>query len=88
MEIKMGTKGYKSTEFYLALAAVVIGALMASGVFPADSLWCKLMGVAAACLAALGYTGARLMLKKEKLKADAIVASATASVPGATPPNP
>ena len=73
--------GYRTTEFYLALAAMLVGALMAAGVFPADSPWLKGLGVAASVLGALGYTVQRGMLKASGNKAAAIVAVASVAPP-------
>lgn len=56
--------GYKTTEFWLTLAACVVGALAASGVFPDESLGMKITGLAMTTLAALGYTTSRFMVKK------------------------
>lgn len=56
--------GFKTTEFWLSCAAVLIGAVTASGVIPAGSVWERVIGLVVAGLAALGYTGARLALKK------------------------
>ena len=56
--------GYKTTEFWLSLAAVAVGAVASSGVIPADSVWERIVGLVVAALAAIGYTGARLALKK------------------------
>ena len=55
--------GWKTTEFWLSLAATALGAAVASGMIPADSVWMKVAGVAAAMLASLGYTGARALCK-------------------------
>jgi|TARA_R100001530_G_scaffold65763_2_gene47080 hypothetical protein len=57
--------GIKTTEFWLAAAATVVGGLMASGVIAEDSSLAKVIGIAASALVALGYTGARLALKKK-----------------------
>jgi len=57
--------GIKTTEFWLAAAATVIGGLMASGVIAEDSSLAKVIGIAASALVALAYTGARLALKKK-----------------------
>ena len=57
--------GIKTTEFWLAAAATVVGGLMASGVIAEDSGLAKVIGIAASALVALGYTGARLALKKK-----------------------
>jgi hypothetical protein len=56
--------GYKTTEFWLAFVAMVIGAAFASGIFPAESAGDKVLGLAATVLTALGYTVSRTMVKK------------------------
>ena len=56
--------GYKTTEFWISLAAVIICSVVASGIVPADSVWERIIGLVVSALAALGYTGARLYIKK------------------------
>ena len=56
--------GYKTTEFWLSLVAVALGAVAASGVIPAESAWERVVGLIVSALAAIGYTGARLAVKK------------------------
>ena len=56
--------GYKTTEFWLSLAAAVLGATLASGVLPAGSVWLKICGVGAMALASLGYSLSRGAAKK------------------------
>tara|TARA_R100000152_G_C6780123_1_gene212518 strand:- start:2351 stop:2611 length:261 start_codon:yes stop_codon:yes gene_type:complete len=56
--------GYKSTEFYMSMAAVVIGAVASSGLLEEDGALTKIVGIVMAALVALGYTGSRLTLKK------------------------
>jgi len=56
--------GYKSTEFYMSLIAVVIGAVASSGVLEGSDGLTKVVGLIMAALVALGYTGSRLTLKK------------------------
>jgi hypothetical protein len=58
------TPGYKTTEFWLSLAAMVVGAALASGVFPSESGMEKILGLAATILAQLGYTVSRTLVKK------------------------
>ena len=58
--------GYKTTEFWLALAATAIGAVVAADVVPVDSAWAQVIAIASSALVALGYTGARLALKKQE----------------------
>lgn len=56
--------GYKTTEFWMSLAAVALGAVQASGLVPGESAWGQMLGTAVVALVSLGYTGARLNLKK------------------------
>ena len=56
--------GYKSTEFYMSMAAVVVGAVASSGVLEEGSALTKVVGLVMAALVALGYTGSRMTLKK------------------------
>lgn len=46
---------YKTTEFWLSLASVIVGGLVASGAFASGGLADKAIAGAAALLAALGY---------------------------------
>ena len=57
--------GFKTTEFWMSAAAVVMGAIMASGAFDLGGTSAQIVGLVEAALVALGYTGARLTLKKE-----------------------
>lgn len=51
-----GKPAYRQTEFWLSVAAVVVGALLASGAFPTDGAALKVIGMVASLLAAAGYT--------------------------------
>ena len=53
--------GIKTTEFWLSLAAVVVGATVV--VVPEGSIWAKALGVALAALSSLGYSALRSGLK-------------------------
>lgn len=55
--------GWVSSELWLSMAAVVVGAVLSSGILPEDSPWIKVLGIVAAVLASLGYTWARTALK-------------------------
>ena len=56
--------GYKTTEFWMSLIAVVLGALVASGTFTLEGTAAQVVGLVQSALVALGYTGARLTLKR------------------------
>lgn len=59
----MEKPGYKTSEFWLTLAVVLLGALMASGALGEESTIMKAAGMAMATLKALGYTAARARVK-------------------------
>ena len=71
--------GYKSTEFWLSTAAVILGVFVSSGILGADSPVSKIIGMAISTLAALGYTGARAIVKSGEAKARAIEAGIKAN---------
>ena len=52
-------KGYKTTEFWLSLAATLVGALLASGAVADGSVWAQGLGAISSVLGALGYTYVR-----------------------------
>ncbi len=56
--------GFKTTEFWMSAIAVILGALVASGAFTLEGTAAQVVGLVEAALVALGYTGARLTLKK------------------------
>lgn len=56
--------GWKTTEFLLSTAAMVVGTLLASGVLAEGGLAARIAGAAMTVLAALGYTYNRTQLKK------------------------
>lgn len=58
---KDGKAAWRTTEFWMAVAASLIGLAGASGMFPEGGMAAKVIGLAAAGLAALGY-GARHVL--------------------------
>ena len=55
--------GYKTTEFWLSLCAVGLGAVIGSGVVPTDGPWVQGVALLNTALVAMGYTGSRLTLK-------------------------
>tara|TARA_R100001244_G_scaffold63675_1_gene52816 strand:- start:396 stop:596 length:201 start_codon:yes stop_codon:yes gene_type:complete len=65
MTTKKEKPGYKTTEFYLSLGAMVVGALVASDVFSEGSTGMKIAALVSSALVAMGYTGARMQIKKD-----------------------
>ena len=61
---KPPTKGIKTSEFWLSVGAMVIGALVASDVFADGSTGMKITALVSSALVAMGYTGARMNIKK------------------------
>ena len=55
--------GFKTTEFWLSLAAVGLGAVIGSGAIPTDGPWVQIVALLNTALVAMGYTGSRLTLK-------------------------
>jgi len=56
--------GYKTTEFWLSLAAMILGALFASGAISSGGTTDKIAGLVATILGSLGYTVSRTLVKK------------------------
>lgn len=65
-------KGYKTTEFWLGLAAMLLGVVYASGAVTNEHAL-QLMGIAASVLGSLGYTVARTVAKKSAAESAAVV---------------
>lgn len=55
--------GYKTTEFWLKLIAMVLTACYASGLIPTQGKVAAIVAIVATMLGALGYTVARTMAK-------------------------
>lgn len=55
--------GYKTTEFWLKLAAIAMTALFASGAIPTTGTAATMTAIIATMLGALGYTVSRTMVK-------------------------
>ena len=55
--------GYKTTEFWLALGAAALGAIIAPGIVPTEGPWVQGAAVVEMALVAMGYTGARMNIK-------------------------
>ena len=61
----MKKSGYKTTEFWLSSAAAIFGIIIASGAVNPDGAgsWDKVVGMATATLAAMGYSYSRASVK-------------------------
>jgi len=55
--------GYKTTEFWMSMIAIALGAVVASGAIEIEGASAQIVGLVESALVALGYTGARLTLK-------------------------
>jgi hypothetical protein len=55
--------GYKTSEFWLSVAASLVGFLYASGIISNGSAYDKVLAVAAMALTALGYSVSRGIAK-------------------------
>ncbi len=64
--------GYKTSEFYLGLAAVLLSTLFAGGVFTSNTAL-SIAGMAASVLTALGYKVSRTVVKTAAVKAMAVM---------------
>lgn len=56
--------GYKTTEFWMSLVAVILGALYSSGVIVEGTAVDKWIGVAVIVLTTMGYQVSRSIAKK------------------------
>jgi len=56
--------GYKTTEFWITVVAVITGLLAASGLIAEGTAGAKVIGVIIEALAAMGYTIGRSIAKK------------------------
>jgi hypothetical protein len=61
-------KGWQTSEFWMNLAAVVVAYLMSTDIGEPNSLLSRALIAVAAALAALGYTGSRAVVKRERLR--------------------
>jgi len=78
--------GYKTTEFWLSLLAVLMGAVVASGVIPPQGPWSQVFGLLTSLLTAAGYTASRGFTKSTELKSSAIVEAHTVQANAAVNP--
>lgn len=66
------TPGYKTSEFWISLVTMLLGAVLASGIIGEGSQWERIIGAAVQVLAALGYTVPRAQLKKAQQIREAV----------------
>ena len=59
--------GIKTTEFILTLLAILIAAVLGSGLLEDTHVATKIVSIAGAILAALGYTAGRSSVKRIEL---------------------
>lgn len=64
--------GFRTTEFWLTLAAMVVGSIYASGAVESDSAL-RILGLVSSVLGALGYTVSRGMVKQTNAQANAVI---------------
>jgi drug/metabolite transporter (DMT)-like permease len=67
--------GYKTSEFWLSLICIVIGALIAGDFVGAESMGGKVLAFAASAFTALGYSVSRGIVKKAETLTEAIEAN-------------
>ena len=60
MDVKTG---WKTTEFWLALLAIIVGEAVAVDIIPTEGSWLKLAGLVTGVLAAIGYAHVRAKVK-------------------------
>lgn len=68
--------GWKTSEAWISLLVIVIGALPSTGLLDNSPLLSKIVGMAIAALAALNYTAQRTSLKRAYLSSRAAVVTA------------
>jgi uncharacterized membrane protein YcaP (DUF421 family) len=62
--------GVATSEFYVSLAVIVLGAILSSGLFTPESTVSQVIGAILAAAGALGYTVSRAMVKSAAKKAE------------------
>ena len=64
------SKGWRTSEFWLSLAAILCGALIAGDVVSESSTTGKAIGAVISVLGALGYTASRTAVKINTVRYD------------------
>lgn len=67
---KVNISGWRTSEFWLSMIAIITSALILAEVFPNDGIIGKLLLVASIVLSSLGYTVARAYTKVGVLKSN------------------
>lgn len=65
--------GYKTTEMWLTLLAILAASLLGSGLLVPQSSLAKVVSLVATVLAALGYTASRTAVKRAAIEAGPVV---------------
>ena len=74
----MKKEGYKTSEFWMSLAAILVGMMLSSGAV-SNALALQVLGGAATMLTALGYQVSRSYVKASETRSDALVEAAKAA---------
>lgn len=82
----MEKPGWKTTEFWLTLAAVVVGTLLATGVWGEGDTAYTVLAFIASALTALGYTHGRSKLKTAEVLSPRGIGTSPAQDTTADPP--
>lgn len=69
----VSTQGWKTSEFWLALLATLVGTLLASGALPSAGVAYTALGFISTVLASLGYSASRGKVKAAEATANAAV---------------
>ena len=67
--------GFKTTEWWMSMAVVIVGILITSGLFAEASALYKGLAFLGSTLAALGYTSARAVTKKAEALSEVVLSA-------------
>lgn len=80
------TPGYKTSEFWLSLLAMIIGSIFASGLVGEGGAVGEILGMSAVILGKLGYTVPRGLAKAKQATPVVVPAGSTVSSGSTIPP--
>ena len=80
----MKKEGYKTSEFWMSFAAILVGMMLSSGAV-SNSLALQVLGGAATMLTALGYQVSRSYVKSSETRSAALVEAAKGGVEKKSP---